>query len=106
MKKIYLTLPFLLFPLVTLAHAGDDFTGHHMGMGMSMGNFGFFGGGILTLSFWILLIVGIIYLIKHSSRSGEHREKGGGRAIEILKERYAKDEITKEEFEQKKKELR
>ena len=99
MKKLLLTLPFLAFPTVALAHYGDDFFGHHMDMG-----FGFFGGGIFMLLFWALVIVGIIYLVKHFSGSEKDSEKGD-RAIEILKERYAKGEITKEEFEQKKKEL-
>jgi putative membrane protein len=101
MKKLLLTLPFLLFPFVAFAHYGDDFFGHHM----DMGNFGFFGGGIFILLFWILIIAGIVFLVKYMADSGRDNKGESDRAIEILKERYAKGEISKEEFEQKKKEL-
>ncbi len=60
-------------------------------------------GGVGMLIFWILVIIGIIYLIKNSScGSGRKEEK---RPLDILKERYAKGEIDKEEFESKKKDL-
>ncbi len=87
---------------MTLAHYGDDFYSHHMGMG----TFGFFGGGIFMLLFWILLIAGAVYLVKYIAESGKGKKQKGDRAIEILKERYAKGEVTKEEFEKKKKELK
>lgn len=64
-----------------------------------MGTLGFFGGGVFILLFWVLLDVGIIYLVKHTLNNGNYKEGGGDRAIEILRERYAKGEITKEEFE-------
>lgn len=100
MRKIYLTLSLLLTPFLASAHYGDDFLGHHMDMG-----FGFFGGGIFMLIFWVLVIIGIVYLVKHFSENGKESEQKGNSAVEILKERYAKGEITKEEFEQKRKEL-
>lgn len=100
MKKIYPTLLLLFFPFLASAHYGDGSFGHHMNMG-----YGSFGGGILEILFWILIVIGIIYLVKHLSRGREKGERKEERAIEILKERYARGEISKEEFEQKKKEL-
>jgi len=82
-----------------------------MGPGM-MGDYGGYGmgwfGGIFMIVFWILLIVGLVYLIRWLaiSTKGESRGPSGGEtALEILKKRYARGEINKEEFEEKKKDL-
>jgi putative membrane protein len=54
---------------------------------------------------WIvLLLVIILVLFKTMEKRGEGRESKS--AMDILKERYAKGEIDKEEFEEKRKELR
>jgi len=58
-----------------------------------------FGFGFMVL-FWGLVIFGLVLLLKKSSSSNEK-----DRSIEILKERYAKGEITKEQFEKMKKDL-
>ncbi len=58
--------------------------------------------------FWIVVIIGIIFLIRWltgSSSQRSHEVRSGDSALEILKIRYAKSEIGKEEFEQKKKDL-
>ena len=56
------------------------------------------------LFWWILLIVGIVALVKWvMNQSSERRE--GKSPLEILKERYAKGEIDKKDFEEKKKDL-
>src|SRR3989344_7866830 len=75
----------------------------------NMMNFGFtpFGGfGWIFMILWcVLIIAGIVALIKwltSQSRGTHHNEKS---ALEILQERYAKGEINKQEFEEKKKDL-
>ena len=63
-------------------------------------------GGALMFIFWLIVIAIIISLIRHGSHMHMHGwDKGGHHAIDILKERYAKGELTKEEFESKKKDL-
>ena len=59
-----------------------------------------FGGGIMMILFWVLAIIFIVWIIREIS--GENSRSN---ALEILKERYAKGEIDKKEFEEKKKDL-
>ena len=73
----------------------------HWDYGWGLG-FGF--GWVFLLFFWLLLILGIVYLIKligGSARRGEKEET----ALDILKKRYAKGEIGREEFEKIKEDL-
>lgn len=72
--------------------------------GMMGGDFGF-GGMFFGLIFWILVIAGIVLLIAWLAQQGRTAPKSGEPAIDILKKRYAKGEITREEFERMKKEL-
>jgi len=63
-------------------------------------------GWILMIIFWALVIIGVIFLIMWlAGRSQTNRGRGPDSALEILRERYAKGEINKEEFEQKKRDL-
>jgi putative membrane protein len=85
---------------------GYDWGPGMMGYGYGMSWF----GGIFMILFWIAVIVGIIFLIRWlvvASRSGGHQgvSHGGDTALDILKKRYARGEINKQEFEEKKKDL-
>lgn len=62
------------------------------------------GGWIFMVLFWILVVFGIVALVRLGIHGGRHH-RGEKSALEILKERYAKGEIDRKEFEEKKKDL-
>ena len=72
-----------------------------------MGGWGGFGilGWITMLIFWLLLILGVIALIRYLGGLGKRGDEGKS-PPDILKERYARGEIDKKEFEEMKKDLR
>ena len=74
------------------------------GYGSSMGWLGMGFGIVIHLAFAALIIMAAIWMFKVAFRGGYREEKPTG-AIEILKQRYAKGEITNEEYQSMKKEL-
>ena len=84
--------------------------GGMMGFGGMMGPglaFGF--GGLLMMVFWVLVIGGIVLLIVWAVGQGVRAAPGGARredaALDILKQRYARGEITQEQFDQMRRDL-
>ncbi|MDD5198071.1 MAG: SHOCT domain-containing protein [Candidatus Gracilibacteria bacterium] len=63
-------------------------------------------GPILMILFWVAVIVLIVYLVR-GDLGGSFKPGGQGNktALDILRERYAKGEIDKKEFEAMKKDL-
>ncbi len=62
------------------------------------------GFGMLFMAlFWIALIVGGVLMVKWLM--GQGGASRGDSALEILKKRYARVEINKEEFEERKRDL-
>jgi putative membrane protein len=82
--------------------------------GGMMGNVGGFGfnpvGAILSLVLWALIIAGVVLLVVWLVRSLAGASPTsptvtGQSPLDILKTRYAKGEITKEQFEEMKRDL-
>jgi len=59
-------------------------------------------GWLMMPLFWGGIILLVVWLVREVSGTNSSRSN---RALEILKERYAKGEISQEEFEAKKKDL-
>lgn len=108
----------LVAVLVVLLFGGAGMMGFGMMgpgmMGGMMGSYGGYGygfnplGAIISLASWALIIGGIVLLVVWLARSGGLSGlSAGGREspLDILKARYAKGEITKEQFDAIKRDL-
>ncbi len=69
-------------------------------------SFAFFGTQFFNIIFWVLIVWAIIFLVRHlRGGSMRHWHHGPGvgmeheSALDILKKRYAKGELTKDQFE-------
>lgn len=87
-------------PAMAMGFGQGDFMG-----GSGMGGF----GGIFMFVFWGLVLVGALFLVKaflQSSGMDRDKQLSNPSALETLRDRYARGEIDKIEFEQKKLDLK
>ena len=73
---------------------------HPMGW---MGGFWGIGMMFMMLFFWVLILAGLVLGVRWLL--SQDRERRSDSALEILRQRYARGEIDKEEFEAKKNDL-
>jgi len=101
MQKIFLLLiTFLTFSDVSFAREYCDW---HTS---PWGHMGYFGFGEMIMWIIFLIVIGVaVYLIVQAAKSKGLESPFRETPMEILKKRYAKGEITKEEFEKIKKDL-
>jgi putative membrane protein len=73
---------------------------------VNTGGWGMGFGILFMLLFWGLIILGIVALIRWlMTQSSPNRDSRDKTPLEIVQERYARGEINKEEYEQKKRDL-
>lgn len=75
------------------------------GAGLGIGGIFLILGGIIMIIFWVIVILAGVALLRWLASYLKGGSGASGKAMEILKEKYAKGEITKEEFEAKKKDI-
>ncbi len=75
----------------------NPYFGHMFGWGL--------GGSLVMIIFWSAVILLVVWLLKQAAGTAGNESSKTPSALETLKERYAKGEIGKEEFEQKKTDL-
>ena len=75
-------------------------SGIGFGAGWGMG----FGGPFMILT-WVLVIAAIVVLVKWLADSSTDRSARDKAPLEILRERYARGEIDRQEYEQKRRDL-
>jgi putative membrane protein len=61
-------------------------------------------GPVFMVAIWALFITGDVFLIRFLVRQGQERGHEGS-ALDFLKRRYAQGEISKEEYEEKRRDL-
>lgn len=87
----------MLAPLLLIACSRGPYNGPMGGWGHMMG----YGGGFMWIIF--LIVIGVlIYFLFQASKSKGVPGSASETPLDILKKRYAKGEITKEEFDKMK----
>jgi len=71
-----------------------------------MSDFGWWGfGPVFMFLFWGMFIVGIVALVRWLAAGSSPWQAGRRTAADIVRERYARGEIDRQEYEQKMKDL-
>jgi putative membrane protein len=101
-KRLFWAVPCLLWPLAACGrwfHRGPD-----GGWGEMM-PFGYGGGMFMGMFFFIILGILVVYLLVRRSKPEGPPDAAGETPLDILKMRYAKGELTRDEYERMKKDL-
>ncbi len=74
-------------------------------MGWGMGTSGMWGGPIIMILVWALIIVGIVFLVRWVVRENRGDSPASETPLEILKKRYARGEIDRAQYERIKEDI-
>lgn len=75
---------------------------------MDMGGIGGWGmgfGWFFMVLFWVLVVLGIVALVRYLQDSKPPNSERHRTPLQILQERYARGDIEREEYEQKRRDL-
>jgi putative membrane protein len=103
--KLRLLAPIVMWPVAVLARSGDANymdSDHMNGYEHMMGPWG---GGVLMWLLLLILVGVLIYILVRGLGPGGFGQAPRETALDILKKRYARGEITKEQFDEMKKDL-
>ncbi|MCL5278348.1 MAG: SHOCT domain-containing protein [Planctomycetes bacterium] len=81
---------------------GPENNGHMDGYGHMMN---YWGAGVAMWLFFIVIVVVIVYFLVRASGASAATRTPTDTPLDILKKRYARGEITKEQFDEIKKDL-
>lgn len=57
-------------------------------------------GWIFMIFFWALIILGVVALTRSLFSTGISANSLGGRSLDVLKERFARGEITRDQYDE------
>lgn len=66
----------------------------------------YWGWGLGSVIFWVILAIVIIAIMRNINTNHDHPQSQEKTPLDILKERYAKGEIDKKQYEEMKKDLK
>ncbi|AWB27604.1 SHOCT domain-containing protein [Halococcoides cellulosivorans] len=98
-RLVIVAVPLVVATGTAMAHSGGS--GGMMGGWGGMGGLGLLGGGMLL---WPLVLVGIVLLAVYAGNRGG-RTDGTDRARSELRDRYARGELSDDEFESRRRTL-
>ena len=101
--RVLIVVFVILFILPVVALADVEGCGFVWGWNQMM-NFGY--GGMLMMFIFAIVIGLVIYFIITNTKSNKYTGEFNKTSLDIIEERYAKGEITEEEFEKMKKALK
>ena len=83
----------------------DGLNGPHMGQNWGWGHM--FYGGPMMLIFWLLILVFTVIVVRWivGALMGNQAKQADTSALQILAERYARGDIDKDEFNERKREI-